>query len=100
MKRRQAEEVAEGAGPASRIEVQLSPEYSRKCIGIGLRRTRKRAAKLLADLLKAIEEPDPDIERLKELAEGIRFESELGRSLLQTSAAVEDGSDVGLGWTF
>ena len=59
------------------IEVYVAPEYSRECLAISLQRTRRRAGKLLAELLKAIDQPAPEIGRIRDLALGIQFETEL-----------------------
>lgn len=83
-----------------RIEVHLTPEYTRKCLWISQRRTRKRAARLLAELLDALRQPEPDVERMRHLAEGIRYESEMGREIARALADMEPGSDLGLGLAF
>lgn len=76
---------------APRIEVHLKPDYMRKYLSMGLRRTRDRAATLLADLLKAVDESEPDIEKIRQMAEGIRFESELRREFVAALFDMEPG---------
>jgi len=94
------EDRAGNDGHLPRIEVHLMPEYTRKCLSISLRRTRRRASKLLAELLEALPQPKPDIERMRHLAEGVRFESEMAREIACALADMEAGSDLGLGLAF
>jgi hypothetical protein len=63
------------------IEVYLAPEYSRECLAICLQRTRRRAGKLLAELLKAIDQPAPEMARIRDLALGVEFETELAEEM-------------------
>lgn len=79
------------------VEVHLTPEYARKFLTISLRRTRKRAARLLAELLKIVRQPSPDMERIRQLAEGIQFESNMARQIAQAIADPQDRSDLGFG---
>ncbi len=72
---------------ARRIEVRLSPDTTRNYLLISLKRTRLRAARLLAELLRIARQPEPDLDRVRQLAEGIQFESELAR---ETSQALAD----------
>jgi hypothetical protein len=63
------------------VEVRLTLEYQKQCLELGLQQTRRRAGKLLVEILKIVKEPDPDIEQIRLLAEGIEFESKLARKL-------------------
>lgn len=63
------------------IEVFLAPEYGRELLAISLQRTRRRAGKLLAELLQTVDQPVPDTDRIRALAAGIRFESELAEEM-------------------
>ena len=65
----------------AKVEIRLTPEYQKECMELGLLQTRNRAGKLLAEILKTVKEPDPDIEKIRQLAEGIEFESKLARKL-------------------
>lgn len=60
-----------------RIEVHLTPESTRVCLQGSLMRTRRRAARLTAELIRAARSPVPDNRHLRELAEGIDFEHRL-----------------------
>jgi hypothetical protein len=71
----------EGFDPAA-IEIRLTPEYQNQYLELGLQQTRKRAGNLLAELLSTVQEADPDLEKIRQLAEGIEFESRLARKLI------------------
>ena len=58
------------------IEIYLEPGYARECAAIGLQRTRRRAAKLIAELEDALKRVAPVTDEISDLAEGIRFEWE------------------------
>ena len=79
------------------VEVHLTPEYARELLAMSVRRTRKRAAKLLSELLRIAQEPEPDMERVRQLAEGIQFESNMARELARAAADPGDRSDLGFG---
>ena len=81
------------AGNPHPIGVYLSPEYTRECLAISLQRTRRRAGKLLAEMLQAIDQPAPKMDRIRNLAEGIRFESELADEM--ALALADDGRRSG-----
>jgi len=63
------------------IQIEYTPEYRRKILEIGLQNTRKRAGQLLADLLEEVREVNPDLEKIKQLAEGIEEQSKRARRL-------------------
>lgn len=60
-----------------KIEVHLTPQTMHRCLRHSLLRTRRRAAGLMDDLLRAIHDPQPDIERIRMLADGLAFEAGL-----------------------
>lgn len=71
------------------IEVYLESGYARECLAISLQKTRRRAGKLLAELLQAVDQPVPEMGRIRNLAVGIRFESELAEEM--ALALVDEG---------
>lgn len=77
-----------------RIEVYVKPEWTRRQLSVSLARTRKRAARLLSQLLKTAQGPAPDLGRIRELAAGIEFEAGLAREIAATLAErdVDSGS--------
>ena len=63
------------------IEVYLAPEYVGEYLAISMERTRRRAGKLLAELLQTVDQPAPEMGRIRDLALGIQFESELAEEM-------------------
>lgn len=67
--------------PDGRIQVYLSPEAMKEALRMSRQRTRERTRRLLADLLKAIDSQNPDIEHIRALAAGVRFEARLAAGI-------------------
>ncbi len=77
-----------------KIEVHLTPEAMHRCLRNSLQRTRRRAAGLMDDLLRAIHEPRPDIERIRMLADGVAYEGRLARQIsCELAIIAEDRPD-------
>lgn len=72
----------------SAIEVYPDDDTARRQLARGLRRTRQRSGALLAELLEAARESNPDAYRLRVLADGVEFESQLAGELAASLAAL------------
>jgi hypothetical protein len=73
-----------------KIEVHLTAEAMHRCLLNSLQRTRRRAAGLMEDLLRAVHEPRPDMERIRLLADGVAFEGRLARQIGCELATITD----------
>ncbi len=75
------------------IEVHLTPECAREYLTASLQRTRRRIVRLLDELVKATHQPVPEPARIRELSEGVQFESELAQELALALADPPNNSD-------
>ncbi len=73
-----------------KIEVHLTPKTMHRCMRHSLLRTRRRAAGLMDDLLRAAREPQPDMERIRMLADGVVYEGRLARQISCELATIAD----------
>jgi hypothetical protein len=72
------------------VEIRLSPDCTATYLLGNLQRAHQRASALLAELVKAAREPDPDLGHVRELAMGVRFEVQLAQTLAQPLVASQE----------
>lgn len=76
----------EGIEKPAGVEIHLSPDATGNHLLMRLQRTHRRAAGLLTKLIEATRQTEPDLDRTRELAMGIRFELDLAQALTQPLA--------------
>lgn len=81
-------EVSEG------IEIRLSPDCTSGYLLGNLQRAHQRASTLLEELVKTTRKSNPDLEHMRELAMGARFEVELAQTLAQRLVTSQERSAV------